>query len=48
MICVAVFGLSFWGGLLVYSLSGAAATLFVAWRRFRCLERHEALHAKGY
>jgi hypothetical protein len=44
-ICAAfgVFALemSLWAGLLLYSLSGAAATLFVAWRRYRCMEHHE-------
>jgi hypothetical protein len=33
--------LSIWAGLLLYSLSGTAATLFVAWRRYRCMEHHE-------
>ncbi|RQP07628.1 MAG: hypothetical protein D1H97_02040 [Paracoccus sp. BP8] len=36
------FDLSLWTALLVYSVSGTAATLFVAWRRLRCIERHEA------
>lgn len=35
-------GLSFWAALLVYSLSGTAVTLFVAWRRYRCHELHES------
>jgi hypothetical protein len=35
------FGLSLWGAVLLYSLSGTAATLFVAWRRYRCIEFHE-------
>lgn len=34
--------LSFWGGLLLYSVSGMAATLFVAWRRVQCLDHHAA------
>ncbi len=33
--------LSLWGGLLIYSLSGTAATFFTAWRRYRCIEHHE-------
>ena len=33
--------MSFLTGLLLYSLSGTAATLFVAWRRYRCMEHHE-------
>jgi hypothetical protein len=38
---VAAFDLSIWTGLLLYSLSGTVATLFVAWRRYRCMEHHE-------
>ncbi|MBB4625321.1 MULTISPECIES: hypothetical protein [Paracoccus] len=41
LIGLAAFDLSFWVALLVYVVSGTAATLFVAWRRFRCVERHE-------
>ena len=37
---VVAFGLSFWMALLLYSVSGTAATLFVAWRRIRCMEHH--------
>jgi len=36
-----VFDLPVWGELLVYVVSGLAATLFAAWRRFRCIERQE-------
>ncbi|SIQ71157.1 hypothetical protein SAMN05421641_11293 [Paracoccus thiocyanatus] len=35
------FDLSLWAALLVYVVSGVAATLFAAWRRFRCIERQE-------
>ena len=35
------FGLSLWGVVALYSASGTAATLFVAWRRYRCMEHHE-------
>ncbi|WP_233253526.1 hypothetical protein [Paracoccus binzhouensis] len=38
---VMAFDLSFWAALLLYSVSGPAATLFVAWRRFRCIEGNE-------
>ncbi|WJS84604.1 hypothetical protein [Paracoccus sp. TOH] len=38
---VMAFDLSFWAALLLYSVSGTAATLFVAWRRFRCIEGNE-------
>ena len=39
--------LSILGCLLVYSLSGAAATLFGAWRRFKCSQNEDmrATHA---
>lgn len=39
--------LSFWGGLLLYSISGTAATLFVAWRRARCLDHHGMQPGRG-
>ncbi|WP_311757496.1 hypothetical protein [Paracoccus broussonetiae] len=42
-----VLGLSFWSALLLYSLSGTAATLFVAWRRFRCAELNEKRVSHG-
>ncbi|WP_323716086.1 hypothetical protein [Paracoccus aminovorans] len=38
---VVALGLSFWTALLLYSVSGTAATLFVAWRRVRCLDHHK-------
>lgn len=41
LIGFAAFDLSFWAALLIYIVSGTAATLFVGWRRFRCIERHE-------
>jgi len=31
-------GLSLWAGLLLYSASGTAALLVLAWRRYRCAE----------
>ncbi|MTH63238.1 hypothetical protein GL284_03015 [Paracoccus sp. DK608] len=34
-------GLSLWSMLLIYSLGGTAATFFVAWRKFRCMEHAE-------
>lgn len=39
--------LSLWGGLLLYSVSGMAATLFVAWRRVQCLDHHAAQPDRG-
>lgn len=39
--------LSFWGGLLLYSVSGMAATLVVAWRRVQCLDHHAAQPDRG-
>lgn len=33
--------LSLLAALMLYSLSGTLVTLFVAWRRFRCIEFHE-------
>lgn len=38
---VALFGVSVWAALLIYSLTGTAGMFFVAWRRFRCIERQE-------
>lgn len=40
-------GLSLWAMLLLYSLSGTVAMLFVAWRRFRCIEFHEQHAERG-
>jgi len=37
------FDLPVWAALLVYVVSGTAAMLFIAWRRFRCAERHEVV-----
>jgi len=31
-------GLPLWAGLLLYSASGTAALLVLAWRRYRCAE----------
>jgi hypothetical protein len=39
--------LSLWGGLLLYSISGMAATLFVAWRRMKCVDRQEMQPDRG-
>ncbi|MEF9604455.1 hypothetical protein O4J55_19765 [Paracoccus sp. PXZ] len=47
LIGFAVFDLSFWVALLIYVVSGTAATLFVAWRRFKCIERHEMRAERG-
>ncbi|WP_416339720.1 hypothetical protein [Paracoccus sp. (in: a-proteobacteria)] len=47
LIGVVAFDLSFWAALLIYVVSGTAATLFVAWRRFRCIERHEVQTRRG-
>lgn len=35
-------GLSLWSALLLYSLVGTVVTLFVGWRRYRCIEHHES------
>ncbi|WP_145396779.1 hypothetical protein [Paracoccus sulfuroxidans] len=38
-----VFDLSFLSALLLYSVTGTGATLFVAWRRFICMTQHEEI-----
>ncbi|WP_134681225.1 hypothetical protein [Paracoccus ravus] len=40
---VVLLELSFWAAFLLYMLSGTVATLFIGWRRFRCVEEHETL-----
>lgn len=40
-IAVGLFGAGLLAAFLIYSFGGAAATLAVAWFRFRCIERHE-------
>lgn len=45
MICSAIgvyyLELSLLAALMLYSLSGAAFTLFAGWRRYRCVTLHE-------
>ncbi|QFG38691.1 hypothetical protein BDE18_0868 [Paracoccus pantotrophus] len=47
LIGFAAFDLPFWAALLIYIVSGTAAILFIAWRRFRCVERHEMQAERG-
>ena len=47
MIGIWALDLSFLGGLLLYSVSGMAATLFAAWRRVRCMDHHAMQPDRG-
>lgn len=40
-LAVGLFGVGLFAAFLIYSFGGAAATLAVAWFRFRCVERQE-------
>ena len=42
-----VLDLSFLIGLLLYSVTGTATTLFAAWRRVRCMSHHEIQPERG-
>lgn len=42
-----VLDLSFLTGLLLYSVTGTAATLFAAWRRVKCMSHHEIQPERG-